>query len=148
MPFVRDAPRSGIRFDPAKTAPGDAVGVLTVDTIVSRLVFDSIHVGMARFRGRVEVSGWTLRNPDPDLYRVMTCFEADSSSAARLPRWAGDERRTWFCFTNRAQAARSLGPPSEGIRATIVIDEFTIHKGMSDEVNSARFVRLVRRPAF
>jgi hypothetical protein len=38
-----------------------------------------------------------------------------------------------------------LGPPSEGVPATIVIDQFTIHRGHSDEVNSARFVRLVRR---
>ena len=65
-------------------------------------------------------------------------------SAARLPRWLGDERRPWFCFENRDAAARALGPPSEGVQATIVIERFTIHRGGSDEVNSASFVRLVR----
>jgi hypothetical protein len=101
-------------------------------------------VGVARFRGQIELSGWTLRNPDPDLYDVAICFEADSASESRLPRWSGDERRPWFCFGNRADAARAVGPPSEGVPATIVVERFTIHRGLSDQVNSARFVRLVR----
>jgi len=138
-------PRSGIRFDPPSLRSGMRVGDLIADSVAARrTVADSSFVGIARFRGQIELSGWTLRNPDPDLHRILTCFEADSASAARLPRWAGDERRAWFCFTNRAEAARALGPPSEGVRATIVVDEFTIHRGLSDEVNSARLVRLVR----
>jgi hypothetical protein len=32
-------------------------------------------------------------------------------------------------------------PPFE-VQATVVIDRFTIHRGLSDEVNSARFVRV------
>jgi hypothetical protein len=140
------SPRPGIRFNPSTIRPGTTVGTLVLDSIIARqAVIDAINVGSARFRGEIELSGWTLRNPDPDLGRILTCFEADSSSAARLPRWAGDERRAWFCFSNRAEAARALGPPSEGVRARIVIDQFTIHAGMSDEVNSARFIRLVRR---
>jgi hypothetical protein len=139
-------PRPGIRFDPSRVRDGSSVGTLVVDSIVARqAVVESTYVGTARFRGTIELSGWTMRHPDPDAYRVVTCFEADSSSAARLPRWAGDERRAWFCFTNRVEAAQALGPPSEGVQATIVIDEFTIHRGLSDEVNSARLVRLVRR---
>lgn len=139
-------PRPGIRFDPSRVRSGSSVGTLVIDSIVSRqVVGDSTYVGTARFRGAIELSGWTMRHPDPDAYRVVTCFEADSASAARLPRWAGDERRAWFCFSNRVEAARALGPPSEGIQATIVVDQLTIHRGLSDEVNSARFVRLVRR---
>ena len=140
------APRPGIRFDPWELKSGTNVGALVADSIVARqAAVDSTWDGIARFRGQIQLSGWTLRNPDPDLYRQLTCFEADSSSAARLPRWAGDERRPWFCFSNRAEAARALGPPSEGVPATIVIDQFTIYRGHSDEVNSARLVRLVRR---
>ena len=139
-------PRPGIRFDPSRVRSGTSVGALIVDSIVARqAVADTTYVGMAQFRGSIELSGWTMRHPDPDAYRVVTCFEADSSSASRLPRWSGDERRAWFCFSNRAEAARALGPPSEGVQATIVIDEFTIHRRLSDEVNSARFVRLVKR---
>ena len=140
------APRPGIRFNPATLRKGARVGALVLDSIsVRQAVVDSTHVGVAHFRGEIQLRGWTMRHPDPDAHRVFTCFEADSSSAARLPRWKGDERRPWFCFSNRAEAAQSLGPPSEGVPATIVIDQFTIHRGMSDEVNSARFVRLVGR---
>lgn len=139
-------PRPGIRFDPAKVRNGSRVGTLVLDSIVARqAAADTTYVGTARFRGTIELSGWTMRHPDPDAYRVVTCFEADSSSAARLPRWEGDERRAWFCFANRAEAAKALGPPSAGVPATIVIDQFTIHRGFSDEVNSARFIRRIRR---
>lgn len=138
--------RPGIRFDPSKARPGTRVGALVIDSIdARRTAVDSTYVGSARFRGSMELSGWTLRHPDPDLYRMVTCFEADSTSAAHLPRWSADERRAWFCFVNRPEAARALGPPSEGVPATIIIDRFTIHRGLSDEVNTARFVRLVRR---
>ena len=141
-------PKPGIRFDPSTIKRGTRVGALTLDSIeVQRTVVDSTHVGRAHFRGEIQLRGWTLRHPDPDLSRILTCFEADSSSSARLPRWTGDERRAWFCFSNRPVAAAALGPPSEGVPATIVVDQFTIHRGMSDEVNSARFLRLVRRGA-
>ena len=105
---------------------------------------DSTYVGIARFRGEIELSGRTFRHPDADLGGVAPCFEADSASAAKLPRWAGDERRPWFCFVNRADATRALGPPGNEREATIVIDGFTIHRGLSDQVNEARLVRVVR----
>jgi hypothetical protein len=44
---------------------------------------------------------------------------------------------------NAADAVRALGAPSDSVRASIVIDDFTIHRGLSDQVNSARFVRAV-----
>jgi hypothetical protein len=138
-------PRPGIRFDPSTLHRRARIGTLIVDSIDARQASDSTWVGTARFQGRIQLRGWTLRHPDPDLYRILTCFEADSTSASRLPRWSGDERRAWFCFANRVEAARALGPPSEGVPATIVIEDFTIHRGLSDEVNSVRFVRLVRR---
>jgi len=137
--------RPGLRFDPGAIRPGTRVGELVAESlVVRRTEIDSTLVGEARFRGRIQLSGWTLRNPDADLANVASCFEADSASASRLPRWAGDERRPWFCFTNGNDATGALGPPSEGVAATIVVDRFTIHRGLSDEVNSARFVGRVR----
>ena len=140
---VEQPRRPGLQFDPATTTKGMVIGVLTLDSIDAHRAHDSSYVGTARFSGPIELSGATLRNFDPDLSGKLTCFEADSSSSARLPRWSGDERRSWFCFTNNDDAARALGPPSDSVRATIVIDSFTIHRNLSDAVNSARFVRLL-----
>jgi hypothetical protein len=137
--------RPGIRFDPATLRPGIRVGELVADSVsAQRTVIDSTYVGIAHFRGEIELNGQTMRHPESDVRAKAICFEADSLSAARLPRWQGDERRPWFCFTNEAEARRALGPPSDGVGATVVIDRFTIHRGLTDEVNSARLVRVVR----
>ena len=136
--------RPGIRFDPATLRPGTRVGSLVAESVEARrTVVDSTFVGIARFRGQIELTGKTLRHPDVDLAKIAICFEADSASASLLPRWTGDERRPWFCFVNQADAARALGPPSEGVPATIVVDAFTIHRGLSDQVNSARFLKRI-----
>lgn len=137
---------AGVLFDPATIQVGARVGAMSLDSIEVRAAFDSTRVGTARFSGLVEVRGAKLRHFDSDVDAL--CFEADSASAARLPRWAGDERRSWFCFANRAAAQSALGPPGppgDSTTATIVIDRLTIHRGLSDEVNSARFVRAVTR---
>lgn len=137
--------RFGVRFDPAEARPGDTIGTLVLDSIDARpTVVDSSLVGTARFDGEIELSGATLAHFDEDLRPVSVCFEADDESAARLPRWERDERRAWFCFGNAEQAAAELARPGEVVSATVVIDDFTIHRGLSDEVNSARFVRRAR----
>ena len=140
-----ESAQSGIRFDPETLRPGERVGDLVVDTLsFRRALVDSTFVGMARFSGEMQLTGRTMRHPDADLRHTEMCFEAYSSSATRLPRWPADERRPWFCFVNRDAAVRALRGPSEGIAATIVIDQFTINRGLSDEVNSARLVRVVQ----
>lgn len=136
---------AGIAFDPLAIRAGDSIGSLTLNSIGVRIALDSTRVGTARFHGQVELSGWTKRNHDADLRDVDVCFEADSTSAAQMPRWRGDERRAWFCFENRTEAKRMLGPPSDSTPATVIIDRFNIHRGLSDEVNSARLVRVTAR---
>lgn len=44
-------------------------------------------------------------------------------------------------------AVTAIGSPSEAVHPTISVDHFTIHRGLSDEVYSARSLRLVRRGA-
>jgi hypothetical protein len=140
----RDPFRPGIRFHPATLRSGAQVGELVLDSIVvDGPLIDSTYFGVAWFRGQLQLSGWTHRHADSDVSDVALCFEVDSASAARLPRWLGDERRPWFCFGNRVAAARALGPPSEGVRATLVIDRLTIRVSGSDDFNTANFVRLV-----
>jgi hypothetical protein len=151
-PSVPDGPvaeamevRPGVRFDPATTAPGTAVGGLTVESVDARVAAGAGEVvGTARFSGELTLSGATMRHPDyPDVPAI--CFEADEASAARLPRWEGDERRAWFCFENHVTAASALAAPGEVRPATVTIDRFTIHRGLSDEVNTAVLVRVTAR---
>ena len=137
--------RPGIRFDPATVRPGDRIGTLVLDSIAAEpTVVDSTTVGSAWFGGEIQLAGTTLRHFDADLRDAASCFEADAASAALLPRWLHDERRPWFCFENAVEARAALGPPADGVAATVVVDRFTIHRTLSDAVNNARFVRRVR----
>lgn len=133
--------RIGVVFDPSRVHPGDSVAGLVVERAVVTRAIDSSFVGDIAFRGEVELSGRTIPHFEADASNSV-CFEADSVSAARLPRWAGDRRRPWFCFSNTTAARRALGPASAERPARIVIRDFVIHRGLSDQVNSARFVRL------
>ena len=137
--------RPGIPFDPSTLRPGHRVGDLEADSVTAQLTtVDSTWVGHARFRGQIEVTGRIVPHPDADMRDVTSCFEADSVSAARLPRWSGDERRPWFCFANYAEAERAIGKAGDASVLTVVIDQFTIYRNLSDAVNSATLVRLVR----
>lgn len=139
------SPQPGIRFDPSTLRPGQRVGVLVADSVSTQLaIVDSTYVGYARFRGELELTGRIISHPDADVREVTTCFEADSVSAARLPRWSADERRSWFCFENQAEAERSIREAGAGSVLTVVIDDFTIYRNLSDAVNGASFVRLGR----
>ena len=132
-----------VEFDPAATHAGDMVMGLTVDSIATQRAQTGETVGMARFSGVLVLSGQTFRHPDADY--AFPCFEADSASARTLPRWAGDTRRPWFCFENREEAKQQFGGADAGRPATIRIDRFTIHKNLSDAVNSARLIGIVSR---
>ena len=135
--------RPGARFDPIRIKPGDSLAGFVVDSVARRRAYDSTLLGDVRFRGEVALTGRTMRHPDHPDFRAV-CFEADSASGERLPRWQGDERRAWFCFEDRERAERLLAPPGIEREASVVVDRFTIHVGMSDEVNGARLVRVVR----
>jgi hypothetical protein len=140
----------GVRFDPVSLRPGMRVGDLVVDSVVARqitidsagpaaMIATSAWVGRARFRGHLTLRGRLVKHPDSDV-RVL-CFEADSASAAVFPRWAGDTRRAWFCFSN-PEAERLLGGRSEHRSLEVVIDQFVINRSFSDEVNTARLIRI------
>lgn len=139
--------RIGVIFDPSRVRTGDTIAGVVVERVsVSRAVVDSSYVGDITFRGEIELTGHSIPHFERDVSDAA-CFEADSISAAKLPRWAGDRRRAWFCFSNLDRAARALGTSRGDRPARIVIADFTIHRGLSDQVNSARFVRLVRDSA-
>jgi hypothetical protein len=135
------AARPGIRFDPATLAPGDRVGSLVVESLERQRAVDGSWVGSVRFRGELTLTGRRFPHPDPEF--AALCFEADPASAATLPRWAGDERRPWLCFE---------GPPPASVLpegpVTVVIDRFAIHRGLSDQVNGARLLRVLSRTPY
>ena len=133
----------GIRFDPTSLLPGDRVGNLVADSVSIRQTSGSDWVGLARFRGELMLGGHATHPAEASPTAV--CFEADSLSATRMPRVAGDRRRPVICFTNPGPAARELGPAAEARPATILIDGFSVLRGQSDGLNRARFVRLLAR---
>ncbi len=127
------------------------VGDLVVDSVdarqvaidsagATRMIATLAWVGMARFRGQLTLRGRLMRHTDSDVH--VLCFEADSASAALMPRWAGDTRRAWFCFSN-AEAERLLRKRSEGQSVEVAVDQFVIRRSFSDEVNNARLLRLL-----
>lgn len=127
----------GVVFSPDSVAVDDTVGWLVVDRVAVTRAYDSSAVGSVKFGGELELKGRLIPHFDSDL--EAKCFEADSASAARMPRWQGDMRRPWFCFSNQEdpRVVKAVVPSD----ATIVIDRYTIRFTMSDAVNEARLLR-------
>lgn len=141
----------GVVFDPLATRVGDSVAGLSVARVeVRRAAVDSTPVGTITFRGILLLEGQVVPHFDSEARTsdggAPVCFEANARSAARMPRWRGDRRRPWLCFTNTDAARRALGPDTPGAAGMpererrIRIDDFTINRGLTDEVNSARLV--------
>lgn len=131
----------GANFDPRRIAGGDSVGSLVVSRLEVEETHDSIAVGIASFTGKLHLTGQIMAHPDSEAKEL--CFEADPATSTRLPRWKGDSRRPWFCFTNREQASQLLSPLVAGRMYKVVIEDFTIHRGLSDQVNSARLTEVI-----
>lgn len=130
-------PRPPLIFDPANLREGLVVGALTVDS--ADVVWSEElreWVGSVRFAGDVRLTGSTVADSAKERSRGA-CFEADSASAAQLPRWPGDDRRPWFCFENADTARRMLGAPDSSRAATIVVNRFTTVRAHTDAANSA-----------
>ncbi len=89
--------RIGIVFDPSRVRRGDSIAGLVVERIAVARAIDSSFVGGITFKGELQMAGRTFPHPEADATDAA-CFDADSASAVRMPRWAGDRRRAWFCF--------------------------------------------------
>jgi hypothetical protein len=129
-------------FDPATLRVGDRILGLRVAAADIALALDSTYVGDVRFAGRVRVRGtpiWHFDHPEVDLL----CFEVDSSSVDSLPRWPRDERRVWFCFDNREEAVRTLGPPRDRRRVRIEIEDYQTVRHPTDAFDTARLIRVI-----
>lgn len=131
-------------IDPA-LSPGDTVGDWRVTAADLHPVEgqEATWVGEVRFSGVVQLSG--ARRPHPsDPEPEAVCFFPDSLSSARLPRLAGDERTSWFCFSNPEAATGLDLDPSSGSAQTITINEYRYIFSFSDVFNTARLASVDR----
>ncbi len=102
------------------------------------------------------LEGTYERRTDAYSKRVLgdaVCFVPDEKFEKALPRPAGDERRAWFCFSNRAEALKALAIPAAGKgcgmrgAATIAVSGYVVGSG-DEAVDRARLDRVVsRKPA-
>ncbi len=132
------------RFDPNTAEIGERVGEMTLQIVTSQRSMGQAHwYGAADFTGEIELAG--RYRPHPDYPAVdMLCFYPEPAAAARLPHFPDDDRETWFCFRNQADARAALGdPPAKG-RSVVVVDDYDYVFQPSDAYNTARFVRLGR----
>lgn len=137
----RAYPGAPVISEPGQLEAGDTIAGLVVDSVAATWAAGvGEWVGVVRFHGRVRLAGHRMPHFDSDVRAV--CFEADSQSARRLPRWPNDERRPWFCFSNTAAATKLLGAADTLERITIVIDSFTTVRAFTDAVNSAWLAEL------
>lgn len=102
------------------------------------------------------LEGMFERRTDAYSKRVLgeaVCFIPDAKHAGALPRPAGDERRAWFCFSNRAHAVKAFAIARAGkgcgLRgsATITVSGYALSKGDGESVDTARLERVLAKGA-
>ena len=126
-------------FDPSKFETGAALGpwrVVEKDVLRDPLE-ETGWIGRVLFEGQADVRGTFQMHFDPEYPKL--CFFADDIDRPKLPRFANDVRKAWFCFTNEEDVTRVA---KAGDRATIAIADFHYRYSHTDVVNSARFVAL------
>ena len=142
-----DRPAAPTQFDPRQIQSGSTIGGLKVAAVdVQPAPIATGVSGSVRFAGEVQLVG--SYRPHFDYPEVREpCFWVNADSWSKLPRAAGDQRVIWFCFENRDEAVRQLGPLGTQAYATIVIDNYTTNLTGSDAWDTARLVRVVsKRP--
>lgn len=102
------------------------------------------------------LEGTFERRTDAYSKRILgdaVCFVPDEKHEGALPRPPGDERRAWFCFTNRAEAVKAfaIGTGRKGCgtrgRATITVSGYAVSKGDGESVDTARLERVLAKSA-
>ena len=122
---------------------------LTVESRnVERVLEDSIWVGDVVFAGDLVVQG--VYQPHPDWPQVtLPCFDVnDPGSAARIPRFAPDDRttqttKTWFCFDDPEVALQLLGAPDQPREMVIAVDHYHARRDLSDVYDTAELMEVI-----
>lgn len=114
-----------------------------------------LAAGMAH-AGEITLEGTYERRTDAYSRQVLgdaVCFIPSEKFEKTLPRPADDERRAWFCFSNRAAAMKALALPARGKacgmrgRATVAVSGYLVGKGDGESVDTARLERVLAKSA-
>ncbi|MBT9495055.1 MAG: hypothetical protein IV107_22510 [Paucibacter sp.] len=81
------------------------------------------------------------------------CFFPSAKSSPLLPRWSGDQRLAWFCFSQTARAAKQLSIPLQFIpgtcgvagTATVEIDDYVVYASEGDGNDSAALRSVLKK---
>ena len=109
------------------------------------------------YTGTVVLTGSVERWTDKETLELTgdkLCFAPEGASALLVPREA-DARGPWFCFSNKATAARALGFPARtaktscGYRAvaTVVVGNYVVNRQESEVSDMASLLSVKARGA-
>lgn len=102
------------------------------------------------------LEGTFERRTDAYSRRVLgdaVCFIPDEKFEKAIPRFPGDDRRAWFCFSNLAAAMKGFALPARGkgcgARGTahIVVSDYVVSREGGESVDKARLERVLRKSA-
>ena len=128
-------------FDPSKVEAGTNVGAWSVRDVTFRPdPSEQGWTGEVRFSGEVSLAGTFQPHFDSEVRAV--CFFVDPDDAVKLPRFANDVRKPWFCFQNEEEA-RSAAP--FGTHATIRVSDYHYAYSHTDVVNSVKLVAVEKK---
>jgi len=131
-------------FDATKARAGDKIVGMEIVFNDTELAGAFGPAGIIQFSGRATVSGVYRVVVDADP-RTWVEFSVDEESIGKLPRMTHDtDRDVWFVFNNQAKALDAFGVSAKSGRATIIIDNYRIHRAETDAFNTADLVRVIR----
>jgi hypothetical protein len=123
--------------------------VLTVLLVLSSLGANAI-ARENTFSGHYE---YRTDEESLDIIGRQVCFFPSEPSARQVPRFAGDKRHPWFCFSNSEAAAKMLGfrlkAPAKGcgIRgdATVTVSDYVLYTKEGDGNDAATLRAVVQK---
>jgi len=132
-------------FDATKVRAGDVIVGMEIVFNDTQLSGAFGPAGIIQFSGRATVNGVYRVVVDLDS-RSWVEFSVDEDSIGKLPRMKEDTYRgVWFVLNNQAKALNAFGTSAKSGRATIIIDNYRIHRAQTDAFNTADLVRIIRR---
>jgi hypothetical protein len=101
-----------------------------------------------KYAGQIQVNGnYTYYKEGEGILADIVCMDnLDQASLAKFPIMEvspGNERTTWFCFSNDAEAKKQFGPVGRRGKATVVIDEYTNVHYPTEAWDTAKLVKVV-----